>query len=73
MKQLFQLRNNEYNLRQFSQFHLSNVKGVFCRTENISSLCPKIWNIVPNEFKKEASLHSFFIRIILYEQKPWFW
>ena len=54
VRQLFQLRNNDYNLRQFSQFDLPNVKSVFCGTESISFLGPKIWNIVPNEFKKET-------------------
>ena len=52
VRQLFQLRNNDYNLGQFSQFHLPNVRSVFCLTESISFLYPKIWNIVPNEFKK---------------------
>ena len=59
VRQLFQLRNNDYNLRQFSQFDLPNVKSVFCGTESISFLGPKIWNIVPNEFKKETSLDAF--------------
>ena len=52
VRQLFQLRNNDYNLRQFSQFELPNVKSAFCGTERISFRGPKIWNIVPNEFKK---------------------
>ena len=59
VRQLFQSRNNDYNLRQFSQFELPNVRSVFCETESISFLGPKIWNIVPNEFKKETSLHAF--------------
>ena len=58
-RQLFPLRNNDYNLRQFSQFDLPNVKSVFCGTESISFLGLKIWNIVPNEFKKETSLDAF--------------
>ena len=59
MRQLFQLRNNDYNLRQFSQFYLPNVKNVFCGTESISFVSPKIWNIIPNKFKKETSLDAF--------------
>ena len=59
VRQLFQSRNNDYNLRQFSQFELPNVRRVLCGTESISFLGPKIWNIVPNEFKKETSLHAF--------------
>ena len=42
MRQLFQLRNNYYNLRQFSQFNLPDVRRVFCGTESISFLSPKI-------------------------------
>ena len=51
---LFQLRNNDYNFQQFSQFDSPNVKSVFCGTESIAFLGPKIWNIVPNKFKKET-------------------
>ena len=59
VRQLFQSRNNDYNLRQFSQFELPNVSSVFRGTESISFLGSKIWNIVPNEFKKKTSLHAF--------------
>ena len=58
-RQLFQLRTNEYNLRQFSQFNLTNVRSIFCETESISFLGPKMWNIVPHEFKKETQLTVF--------------
>ena len=56
---MFQLRNNDYKLRQFSQFDLPNVKSVFCGTKSISFLGPETWNIVPNEFKKEILLDAF--------------
>ena len=59
VKQFFQARNNDYNLRQFSQFELPNVRSVFSGTESVLFLRPKIWNIVPNEFMKETSLHAF--------------
>ena len=36
VRQLFQLRNNDYNWRQFSQTDLPNLKIVFCGTESIS-------------------------------------
>ena len=58
VRQLFQSKNKYCNLRQFTQFELLNV-SVFCGTESISFLGPKIWNIVPNEFKKETSLHAY--------------
>ena len=59
VRQFFQSRNNDYNFWQFSQFELTNVKSVFCGTESTSFLDPKIWNIVPNEFKKETLLQAF--------------
>ena len=59
VRELIQSGNNDYNFRQFSQFQLPNVRSVSCRTESISFLGPKISNIVPNEFKKEKSLHAF--------------
>ena len=60
-RELFQLRNNlrQYNLRQLSQFDLPNVRSFFWRTESISFRGPKIWNIVPTEFKKGTSLNGF--------------
>ena len=59
VRQLFQLRNNDYNLRQFSQFDFTKCKKCFCGTKSISFLGARIWNIVPNEFKKKTSLHAF--------------
>ena len=59
VRQWFQSRSNDYNLRQFSQFELPNIRSVFRGTESISFLGPKTWNIVPNEFKKETFLHVF--------------
>ena len=59
VRQLFQSRNIDYNLRKFPQFELPNVRSVFCGRESISFLGPKIWNIVPNEFKNKRSLHAF--------------
>ena len=59
VRQLFQSRNNDYNLRQFSQFELPIVWSVFCGTKSISFLGQKSWNIVPDQFKKEISLHAF--------------
>ena len=59
VRELFQSRNNDYNLWQFSQFELPNVRSALCGTDRISILSPKIWNIVPNELKEETSLNAF--------------
>ena len=73
VRQLFQSRKNDYKLRPFSQFELPNVKSVFCGTESISFLGPKIGNIVPNEFKKETPLNAFKKLIKKWEPEncPW--
>ena len=42
------------------------MKSVFCGTESILFLGPKIWSIVPNEFK-ETPLHAFKKLIKKYE------
>ena len=55
----FRLRNNDYNLQQFSQFDLPSVRNVFFGTESILLLGPKIWNIIPTEFMNETSLYAF--------------
>ena len=59
MRQLFQSRNYDDNLRQFSQYELPNVRSVFFGTESISFLDTKFWNIVHNEIKKKTSLYAF--------------
>ena len=59
LRQSFWLRNNDYNLQQFSQFDLPSVRNVFFGTESILLFGPKIWNIIPTEFMKETSLYAF--------------
>ena len=59
VRQLFLLRINDYYLPQFSQFNLPNARSAFCGRESILFFAPKIWNIVPNEFKQETALDAF--------------
>ena len=42
VRQSYQSRDNDYNLRHFSQFELPSVRSVFCGTESISLPGPKI-------------------------------
>ena len=51
--------NNEYNLRNHLDFITPKVNSVFHGTESISYRAPKIWDIVPEEFKQKKSLNSF--------------
>ena len=48
--------NNQYNLRNHPDFITPQVHSVFHGTESISYLGPKIWDIVPEEFKNKKSL-----------------
>ena len=43
--------NNQYNLRNRPDFIIPEVNSVFHGTGSISYLRPKIWDIVPEEFK----------------------
>ena len=50
---------NHYNLRNHSDFRVPFARTVYHGTESISSLGPKIWDIVPAELKQNQSLNSF--------------
>ena len=50
---------NQHNLRNRPDFITPQVNSVFHETESISYLGPKIWDIVPKEFKYQKSLNSF--------------
>ena len=51
--------NNQYHLGNRPDFITSHVHSVFYGTESISYLGPKIWDVVPEEFKHKKSLNSF--------------
>ena len=51
--------NNHYNLRRINHFEIPFVRTVYNGTESVSYLGPKIWEIVPEEYKALNSLNSF--------------
>ena len=51
--------NNHYNLRHIHHFETPFVRTVYNETESVSYLGPKIWDIVPEEYKTLNSLNSF--------------
>ena len=51
--------DSRYNLRQFSR---SLVKSVYHWTESISYLGPKIWDILPNDYKTIQDFAAFKIK-----------
>ena len=49
---VFKLNSNScYNLRQIWQFSRSLVRSVYHGAESISCLSPKIWDILPDDYK----------------------
>ena len=66
MKEIFQVRENPYDLRQNSYFAIPKVNSVYHGSESISNLGPRIWNLVPDRLKEIADLSSF-----KYEIKKW--
>ena len=51
--------NNQYNLHNRPDLITPQVQSVFLRTESISYLGPKTWDIVPEEFKHKKALNRF--------------
>ena len=64
MNRVFKLNSDSrYNLRQISQFSRSLVRSVYHGTESISYLGPKIWDILPDDYKTIQNLDTFKIKI----------
>ena len=69
MNRVLELNSDSYyNLRQISQFSRSLVKLVYHGTESISYLGPKIWDILPDDYKTIQNLNTLKIKII--KRKP---
>ena len=59
MNEIFKLRNEHpYNVRQNFQFFRLLVKSVYHRTESLSYLGPKVWDMLPNIYKNIDGLHK---------------
>ena len=56
---LFDIRQNPYNLRHCSYFSIPNVNSVYHGSESLSNLGPRIWNLVPDRLKQLDSINSF--------------
>ena len=71
--ELFRRRDISYNLRNYSDFAVPNVKSAFHGSESMSYLGPKIWDIVPLELKELTSLNAFKKDIKKWQPKncPW--
>ena len=64
MNRVFKLNSDSrYNLKQISQFSRPFVKSVYHGTESISYLSPKIWAILPDDYKTIQNLDAFKLKI----------
>ena len=59
MKDIFHSVQKPYNLRNDSTLQRRTNRTVYFGTESISSLVPKIWEIIPCEIKSAKSLDIF--------------
>ena len=59
MKDIFQFIDKPYNLRNNSIIQRQQNRTVYFGTESLTSLAPKIWELVPNEIKNAKSLEIF--------------
>ena len=57
--EIFEKRNNVYDLRNPSEFVRPRIRSVFNGEESISYLRPKIWDIIPPELKALETVNAF--------------
>ena len=59
MDDIFRLRENRYNLRNFRLLECHNVKTSIYGTETVTYKSSQLWNLVPPEIKNKDSLAQF--------------
>ena len=59
LSEVFIPKTSLYNLRRNDTFKRRQVHSVYHGTESLSFLGPKIWDLVPSEFKQSQSLEIF--------------
>ena len=63
LKELFSFNLRNYNLRSQSTLKRIKTNSVYFGSKSLSSLAPKIWDLVPDSFKNENSPERFKSRI----------
>ena len=62
--EIFQTEDsNNFNLRKNGEFKTGNPKTVYYGTETTSVLGPKLWMILPDDYKDSKSLKEFTTKI----------
>ena len=64
--ELFQIKKTKYDLCKGDILISRNVKTVYCGTESISYLAPKIWELIPTDIKNCKSRNCFKSKIKLW-------
>ena len=59
MNDVFHIRKKNYNTRKADEFQSHCVKTVHYGTETVSFLGPKIWSILPDEYKSITNINEF--------------
>ena len=59
MNDIFSVRSNHYNLRNFRELNTNRKSTVLYGTESISFRAPQLWQILPRDIKDSASLNMF--------------
>ena len=59
MKDTFHFIQKPYNLRNDPELQRRRNRTVYCGTENIYSLAPKIWELIPSNIRSANSLGIF--------------
>ena len=62
-RETFVPKTSLYNLRRNNTFETHEVLSVYHRTEWLSFLGPKIWDLVPVELKQSDTFYSFKLKI----------
>ena len=63
MKEVFVTKDSHYDLRNKTDFKLYKVRTVSYGTETISTLGPKIWNLLPSEIVTAPTYSIFHKRL----------
>ena len=64
INKVFKLNSDShYNLRQISQFFRYLIRSVYHGKKSIPCLCPKIWDILPDDYKTIKNLNNVQIKI----------
>ena len=63
LREIFVPKISLYNLRRNNTFERRQVHSVYHGTESLSFLGPKIWDLVPLEFKQLENLEAFKLKI----------